>query len=285
MSALMQSEAEIEALLMARLPSWISLQLDDPRAVVSGVARLAGGYSNETWKVRCEHSAYRARKSTEFIVRWSPEGALFYPADVSGQFALLKALEPTPIPAPAPLWLEPDPAVLGEPFLTMQLVPGVSAPRVFALDDVQRDAKLTAYVQTLAGIHALDWRQFDLGSVLTAVSPESCAGVALDGVIDHVSSRGMADDAIVKRAVDWLTERVPSRSDVSLIHGDPNVSNYRFEGTSVVAVLDWDLARISDPLWDVAAYCMSMAKYFANEPRRVQESERRNFLGLYEEAS
>jgi aminoglycoside phosphotransferase (APT) family kinase protein len=281
----MRSVAEFETLLRARLPSWLSLRLDVSRVVVTGVTRLAGGYSNETWKIQCEYGTHTARKATEFIVRWSPEGSLFYPADISGQFALLKALEPTPIPAPAPLWLEPDAAVLGEPFLTMQLVPGVSVPRVFALDDVQRDAKLAAYVRALTGIHALDWRRFGLGSVLTEPSPAECASVALNSVIHRVAARGMADDPIVKRAISWLSERMPERSDVTLIHGDPNVSNYRFDGTSVVAILDWDLARLSDPIWDVAACRMSMTKYFADEPASVQESEKRRFLELYAEES
>lgn len=283
MSQAVKSGVEVERQLKERLPQWVAKQLDVPEVAVTSAVRLAGGFSNETWHVQCTHG--RDAEPIEFVVRWSPEGALFYPADIAGQFDLLRALEPTPIPAPAPLWAELEGEVLGEPFLTMRLVPGISVPRAFDLNDVDRRAKLTSYVQSLAGIHALDWHGHGIGSVLVAPRPGHCASTALDSVRQQLVDRGVGDDPIVKRTFSWLEDRLPQRSDVTLIHGDCNISNYRFDGTSVVAILDWDLAKLSDPLWDVAAYCMSMTKYLAHESSEVQDAERQRFLEMYQDAS
>ena len=281
----MTSADDYETLIRKRLPSWLAQRLDEPEIRIVSATRLAGGFSNETWNIQCEYGPAGALQSIEFILRWSPEGSLYYPSDIPGQFALLESLGQTSIPAPAPLWLELDADVLGEPFLTMKLVPGSTGPRVFPLDDPQRHEKLEEYVRALTDIHALDWRQFGLSSVLDEPTTESCARDALDIVIDRVTSRGVADNPVAKRTIAWLSARIPESSEVTLIHGDPNLSNYRFCGTSVVGILDWDLARLSDPMWDVGFVCGALAKFFVDEPPKVQQSETQRFLDLYEDAS
>lgn len=280
-----QSEADYERLLRACLPAWLSERLGDSRVLLTGVERLAGGFSNETWQIGCVYGPADSEQTLEFILRWSPEGSMFYPADAVGQYALLEALRPTQIPAPEPIWLELDPSLIGEPFVTMRLLGGTTGPRVFPFNDPHRDEKLAAYVHALSDIHALDWRAFGLGPVLGEPSSAGCAHDALAGVVEHVALRGMVEDKVVKHAIAWLTERLPARSDVTLIHGDPNVSNYRFIGKDVVGVLDWDLARLSDPIWDVAAYCGSITKYLADEPEEVRNTEKSRFLELYADVS
>ncbi|MEC3909512.1 phosphotransferase family protein [Sphingobium sp. CR2-8] len=270
---------DLAPVLLSQLPAWLASRLG-PSAIVTGVHKLAGGYSNETWRVDCRVEG----APFAFVLRRSSKDGVASPFDMqlADEFALLKALAPTPIPAPEPLWLERDSALLGEPFLAMACVGGETGPRFFPLDDPARDAKLQSYVDTLASIHQLDWEAHGIGRILAIPTAQSCAQDALRHMIQIVEGRGVGDDPLIRRAIAWLQERLPPQSRVTLVHGDPNISNYRFCGSSVVAVLDWELAKLTDPAWDLAFYCGSLVKFF-HSSSLVQARERERFLDLYEE--
>ena len=285
MSAQGVKVADYEQLIRSRLPEWLAQRLEASQVELVGLQRLAGGFSSETWKIAYAYQKRNASADAECVLRWGPEGGLGAPYDIPGQYRLLKALEPTPVPAPAPLWLETDRTILGEPFLTMKVVPGTTGPRFFPLADPERDEKLRAYVRTLVTIHDLDWRHFGIDEILSQPSSDDCAKIALDGILALVEQRGCSEDRRAKRAMDWLSERVPAHSEIRLIHGDPNLSNYRFEGRSVVAVIDWEMAKLSDPLWDVGFYCGAIAKFYADQSQLVRDRERATFLDLYHEAT
>lgn len=266
-------------ILLQRLPDWLGARLGSS-VLITGVTKLAGGYSNETWRIDCTVKG----EPFPFVLRRSSKEGVASPFDmqIADEFALLSALAPTAIPAPEPLWLELDAQLLDEPFLAMRCVGGETGPRFFPLDDPQRDAKLASYIDVLASIHQLDWRANGLDQILDVPSSENCARDALHHMIQIVQGRGVGDDPLVLRAIAWLEERLPSRSRIALVHGDPNISNYRFEGNSVVAVLDWELAKLTDPAWDVAFYCGALVKFFGSSPS-VQQRERDRFLDLYEQ--
>lgn len=283
MSASRWEAKDYEPLLRERLPGWLARRLEVSSVELGGLERLAGGFSSETWKVIGRYRSGGEREEVEFILRWGPNGGIAAPYDMPGQFALLKALVPTPVPAPVPLWLEPDRDVLGEPFLTMKPAPGTTVPRFLDPADPLRQEKRRSHVRALASIHQLDWRSYGIHHVLQEPTPEDCAQVALSEVIRIVGNRGYAADPAVKRTISWLSERLPGQSEVTFIHGDPNLSNYRFDGTSVVAVLDWEMAKLRSPLWDIGFICAGIASLFGEEAQGLRE--RQTFLDLYQEAT
>ena len=273
---------DLSQVLQTRLPPWLSRKIGCSELEDLSVERLAGGYSNETWKISTRYHLGGQRGSMAFVLRWAPPGGVSAPYDIPGQFALMRALANTPIPTAEPLWLEADPAVLGQPFLTMKVVGGATAPRAFPFDDPLREEKLRSYVRALASIHNLDWKAYGVDQVLPAPPPGTVAQAAIEGVLTRIAARGSENDPRVKRAVSWLLERAPACSEVQLIHGDPNISNYRFDSTSVVAILDWEAASLSEPLWDVGVYSGGLRRRHP-EDFKTQSRERELFLGLYSE--
>ena len=275
-----------EGLIRDKLPRWLCSRLGAADVTLTSVVRMSGGYSNETWEVSADYRDDAGGWSTRFILRWGAEGGVSAPYDIPRQFALLKVLEPVGVMSPPPLWLEPSRELLGEQFLTMRTVPGVTGPRYFPVDDPARDRKLRSYVAALARIHALDWRSLGIQEILPAPAPEDCAAVALSNVTERLRRRGCYDYGEAQRALAWLSEQAPQVSDVRLVHGDPNVSNYRYdENSEVVAVIDWDMAMLSDPMWDVGFYCGAIPKFYADQPESLRARERDAFLQLYSDAT
>src|SRR5687768_8788002 len=118
---------DYEPMLRERLPAWVEDRLQASPVRLIGLERLSGGFSSESWLVRCAYPRGGGTEEIEFVLRWGPPGGIAAPYDIRGQFALLERLSRTPIPTPEPLWLERDPGVIGEPFLTMKRVPGEGA--------------------------------------------------------------------------------------------------------------------------------------------------------------
>jgi aminoglycoside phosphotransferase (APT) family kinase protein len=203
-----------------------------------------------------------------------------------GQFALLNILEKTAIKVPPPLWLEADESILGQAFLTMQPVGGVTGTRLIPLEDPLFDAKLASYVDALATIHGLDWRGIGIDTVLPVPANGDSTQAELDIEFARMERMGHGANPVAVRAAAWLKERKPASSEVALIHGDCNMANYRFgEDGAVVAVLDWEAARLSDPLWDVANYVRMIPRYYKDETPAIQQRERERFLSLYTQAT
>ena len=276
---------DYEPMLRERLPAWVEDRLQASPVRLVGLESLSGGFSSESWMVKCVYPQGGGTEEIEFVLRWGPPGGIAAPYDIPGQFALLERLSKTSIPAPEPLWLERDPRVIGEPFLTMKLVPGEGAARYLPLDEPLREEKRLSHVRALASIHGLDWRRYGIDEVLAAPTPETCARVAIHDVVEKVTLRGHGANPDAQRAISWLYERTPARSEVRLIHGDPNHSNYRYEKGDVVAILDWEMAKLSDPLWDLAFVCTGMASRFRDQPEAISQREREIFLGRYQEAT
>ncbi len=273
---------EIRQRLIHRLPTWLSSVTQTGPIRVIAAKLLAGGFTNSTWAVTVV-GLNDGDLPVDVVVRLPNPNGVWTPDDLRmvEQCQLLTALEPTAVPAPNVIGYEADPAVLGSEFLVMKKLDGVTGERYFPLDDPSREARLRAYVKTLTSIHAVDWRTRNIDRVLKVPTSEDCGDVALSRVTRAVVARGYGDDALVRRAIDWLKIHRPSRSLIRLVHGDPNLSNYRFAGERVVGVLDWEMAMLSDPLWDVAFYCGALPKFYAEHPMSTQERERKVFLDLY----
>jgi len=274
---------EAEARLRHRLGEWLRSKCGAPAAEILSAVPLNGGYTNLTWRVSATVPGQTFGDDLQFVLRIATEGGVSTPDDLPllAQFDLLKALEPTAVKAPVPLWFESDRDILGAQFLTMQPMGGETGPRYFPLDVPDRHERISSFVRTLRDIHAVDWQAGGFERILTAPNPEHCAQAALYRVMRCVSSRGLDQHPLARRATAWLSERLPPRSEVALVHGDSNLSNYRFEKGAVVGVLDWEMAMLSDPAWDVAFYCGAIPKFYADQSAAVQQSERERFLDIY----
>lgn len=214
------------------------------------VSQLTGGQSNPTYLVT---SAGR-----RMVLRKKPGGPLLASAHaIDREYRVMKALQATDVPVPAMLALCEDDSILGTPFYLMEFVEG----RVLldqALPGMAPDQRLATYREmnrVLAALHKVDYRSVGLetfgksGNYVQrqiARWSRQCEG-----------SRQPLPDAM-RRLMDWLPAHVPAAEETTLLHGDYRLDNLVFHPTQprVVAVLDWELSTLGDPLADLSYQCM-----------------------------
>jgi aminoglycoside phosphotransferase (APT) family kinase protein len=170
----------------------------------------------------------------------------------------LSALAGTGVPVPRVHALCTDDAVIGSMFYVMDHVDG----RIFwdqrlpeqALDE--RAAMFDSMNATIAALHLIDPAAVGLGDF---GRPGNYFARQLARWTKQYRASETEPIEAMDRLIDWLPQRVPPDGDVRIVHGDFRMDNLIFHKTEprVVAVLDWELSTLGDPLVDFAYHAMS----------------------------
>jgi aminoglycoside phosphotransferase (APT) family kinase protein len=205
------------------------------------------GYSNLTYLVR-----FGPR---ELVVRRAPPGVNIKSAhDMGRENRILAALSPTWPKAPRPLAHCDDASVIGTPFYVMERVQGVilraKTPEGLILDPPTMKRASEATCDTLAEIHNLDWKAVGLGDL---GKPEGYVERQVKGWTERYAKAKTDDVPQVVRLGAWLEEHRPKESGATLVHNDFKYDNVVLSPdlSRVLAVLDWEMATIGDPLMDL----------------------------------
>jgi len=248
--------------LRAPLEAWLQDRFGQASLQLAGIEKIAGGLSNETYRLRLISSPETGQVPATLVLRIQPQQGLLADYDLSFQYRVTQALQGTAVPAPRPIWFEGDAHVLGRPFYVMTDVAGEVPGRL--LDPARRDtpARQRAFVAALAAIHNLDWTQTALATLLRPPSGRP-AVAAVEWVDSYLPPLGSEPDAeLFHRArARLLAAAPPPPSRLSLLHVDCSLSNYIFQRDRVVAVLDWELATLGDLQADVGYYCALLFRY------------------------
>jgi aminoglycoside phosphotransferase (APT) family kinase protein len=234
----------------ARLSEWLAGHVagfEGPFAV----EKFAGGQSNPTYRIDAASGAY--------VLRRKPFGPILPSAHaVEREYQLIAALHPTGFPVARPYGLCEDAGVLGAPFYIMEMVEGRtlwdgSLPGMTA---AQRTAHYEAIVDTLAALHSIDAEAVGLGGY-------GKPGNYFERQVARWSKQyrmSQTDDLPeMERLIEWLPRTVPAQTRTSIVHGDFRIDNMIFHaaGPRVLAVLDWELSTLGDPLADFSYFLMS----------------------------
>lgn len=193
----------------------------------------------------------------EGVLRRPPFGPVPPKAhDMERESGLLAKVHPVFSLAPKPYVFCNDLSVMGVPFYVMERKRGVVLndtfpPGVMPSEEIGRGISLTA-VDTLVRIHGIDWQAAGLGVL---GHPEGFLGRQVKGWIERYARAKTDDIAQVEPLTYWLVEHTPSSPAPSLIHNDFKLNNMLFsleDVTQATAVLDWEMATIGDPLFDLA---------------------------------
>jgi aminoglycoside phosphotransferase (APT) family kinase protein len=174
--------------------------------------------------------------------------------DMMREARLLRALENSEVPVPRVLAVDDESEVIDVPFYVMTFVEGVvvtrRTPPALAAPDVRRQIGYSM-VDTLAALHAVDWRARGLEGF---GRPEGFNARHVDRMARIVANAEGATPAEFLPLRRWLEANVPPESGAAILHSDYRLGNVMLAAEPpgrVLAVLDWELATIGDPLLDV----------------------------------
>jgi aminoglycoside phosphotransferase (APT) family kinase protein len=207
-------------------------------------APVGDGHSNVTFKL-----------STGVVLRRPPRGPLPPSAhDVLREARLLSALEPTVVRAPGILAVCDDDAVIGAHFYVMEEVRGdvVTDSVPTALDNPeQRERIADELLDALVELHGIDWTSIGLEGFGKPTGYLERQLRRFTGLWEHNQTRELPEVAEVG---EWLAANRPESGPATIVHGDYRLGNTMLAGQAparLVAIFDWEMATIGDPLADV----------------------------------
>ena len=232
------------------LERYLAATLDGFRAPLA-VERLAGGQSNPTYRLV-------GGNGTRYVLRKKPAGQLLPSAHaVEREYRVTAALQGSGVPVPPALHLCEDASVIGTPFYVMAFVEG----RVFwdpTLPDLTRTERAALYDdlnRVVARLHRTD-------PAAVGLADFGKTGDYLARQIARWSRQYRASDTTpqpaMERLIEWLPAQVPATAASSVVHGDLRMDNMIVHPTEprIVAVLDWELSTLGDPLADLSYHLL-----------------------------
>jgi aminoglycoside phosphotransferase (APT) family kinase protein len=232
-------------------------KLARPSLRVISVEPIPEGHSGFTYFVDVDGGEGPSR----YVLRLPPPGArIAGPADVVRQGRIMSALHEAGLPTPPIPAMSSDPVIDGRPFIVMEAVEGTRIEKA-ATEHKALDIASSA-VGVLKRLHALPLDQ-------TGIGDEESVGL---------QSEMMRWAMLMQRAPEELTVRagelggllaiqIPAERAPTLVHGDYHYGNMLFRGPEVVAVLDWEIAQLGQPLLDLGCLCIvSIRRQYQGAP-------------------
>jgi aminoglycoside phosphotransferase (APT) family kinase protein len=212
------------------------------------ISVLSGGSSNLTFLVRID--------DVDYVLRRRPLGPSAARAhDMSREFTVISALNATTFPVPRAICYSEDRSVVGEPFYLMQFVAGTAFHNVADVADLDENSAREcsqSLIDTLADLHAIDPTSIGLQDF---GRPQNFLRRRIASWLRQWESVEHRDFPAVQALGQRLLDLAPGSAASTLVHGDYRLGNVLFASASaprLVAVLDWEMSTIGDPLTDLA---------------------------------
>src|SRR3954468_1054905 len=214
--------------------------------------QFKGGQSNPTYLIA-------AADGRRFVLRRKPPGKLLPSAHaVEREFRVISALHPTGFPVARPHVLCEDESVIGTAFYVMDFVEGrvlwdQSLP---GMSKAERGAIWDELNRVIARLHSIDFGAIGLDSF-------GKPGNYIERQVARWTRQYQASETEPMEAMNnliaWLPRNIPPETGTSVVHGDFRLDNaiYHPSEPRILAVLDWELSTLGDPLADFAYHCMS----------------------------
>jgi len=243
-----------EALEWPRLVAWLRERLpacDIPGLDITGepeVTQFPGGHSNLTYLIRFG--------GADIVVRRPPFGPLPPTAhDMAREFRWLSALHGVFPLAPRPYLLCEDPSVIGSVFYAMERRHGIvvraQEPPQLSDNPAARRGLSGAFIDTLADLHAIDVA----GPLSGLGKPAGFVERQVRGWSDRWVRSKTTPLAEMDALAEWLRAHLPPDPPVpSVVHGDFKLDNVMLDAddiSRIVAVFDWEMSALGDPLVDL----------------------------------
>jgi aminoglycoside phosphotransferase (APT) family kinase protein len=233
-----------------RLLVWLTANVPGVRGPLS-IEQFAGGQSNPTYKLTAS--------ARQFVLRRKPHGQLLSTAHaIDREYRILSSLAGSNVPVPSVVVLCEDPAVIGSAFYIMDYVEGrlFWDPRLPDLRPSERAGIFDSMNATIAALHSIDPNSIGM-------SDFGRPGNFLARQIARWSKQYRASETepidSMERLIEWLPKHLPPEGERRIVHGDYRLDNIIIHPVEprVIAVLDWELSTIGDPIADFAYHVMA----------------------------
>lgn len=241
--------AELLRLDVARLASYLQQHVENFTGPL-GVRQFKGGQSNPTYLLETPARRY--------VLRRKPPGKLLPSAHaVDREFRVIGALHAQNFPVAEPVLYCADERIAGTPFYVMSFVEG----RVFWNPDMpgsnpaERAAVYDAMNTTLARLHSFEPANIGLADFGRG---ENYVGRQVDRWSKQYRASETQKIDAMEQLMAWLPAHLPPPAPTRLVHGDYRLDNIILAPTEpkILAVLDWELATLGDPLADFTYHLM-----------------------------
>lgn len=210
------------------------------------VCQFRGGQSNPTFLLDAG--------DRRWVLRKKPAGALLPSAHaVEREYRVIAALQQSAVPVAPALCLCEDASVIGTPFYVMEHVSGriLWDPALPGFKPSDRTALYDDMNRIVAELHRID-------PTAVGLADYGKTGDYLARQIARWTRQYRASEtqplATMDKLIDWLPAQVPATATTTLVHGDLRLDNLIVHPTEprVLAVLDWELSTLGDPLADLS---------------------------------
>lgn len=211
--------------------------------------QFKGGQSNPTYLLTSENNKY--------VLRRKPPGKLLKSAHaVDREYKVLTSLQNTEVPTPETIHLCEDESVIGTIFYIMEFCDGNIFWDPFAseIDKGRRSLVFDQLNQGISLLHIQDIKTLELedfGKTGNYIERQVSRWTKqyFDSETEKIDS--------MHKLIEWLPKRIPKQKYVSIVHGDYRLDNVVFDNNdNNIAILDWELSTIGDPLADFGYHCL-----------------------------
>ncbi|WP_374333762.1 phosphotransferase family protein [Aestuariivirga sp.] len=214
------------------------------------LARFKGGQSNPTYKLVTPGRSY--------VLRRKPFGKLLPSAHaIEREYRVTAALAEAGFPVARPLQLCADDSVIGAAFYVMEHAEGrvFWEPQAPGLSGADRAALFDSLNATIAQLHGIDPATIGLGDF---GRPQGYVGRQIKRWSEQYRASETETIAEMDKLIAWLPGACPADSDAAIVHGDFRLDNCIVHPTEprIIAVLDWELSTLGDPLADFTYHLM-----------------------------
>jgi aminoglycoside phosphotransferase (APT) family kinase protein len=254
------------------LRAWLADQLSVPAQslrIENLEAPLGTGFSSETLLCDLVRNGDHGGTREGLVVRLEPEEYIIFPNyDVGLQRKVLQKLQPTDVPVPRVRGYEEDPSILGAPFYVMERVdgeiPSDNPPMheegwiADELSPEEREQVWWSGLEAMCKVHRLDWKALGFDFLLEPERGPTPLTQQLD-YYEKFFAWGMPRERHpdIAAGMKYLQDNRPEEDQIALCWGDSRLANQIFSGLQCVAVLDWEMVRVGDPVQDLAWWLAS----------------------------
>jgi aminoglycoside phosphotransferase (APT) family kinase protein len=245
-----------------KLAGVVLAHITDCKGLIS-VDRLSGGASQETYRLVIETSAGEKR----LALRRTPGGEY---AEITPQHPgldvealLMQSALAVGVPEPEVYYVLQREDELGDGFLMEWLDGEALGARIVRSPEFEVIRPKLAYEcgRVLAKIHSIDLDATGLRARLSEIPPAE--------FVEQTWERYRLLDTpqpMIDYAARWLMENLPEQHEIALVHNDFRNGNFLLAPDGIVAVLDWEVAHVGDPMRDLGWMCTNSWRFGASDP-------------------